>query len=332
MSVKVANNRFILSSLHAGFYQQMFRGISGFQELGCKLVREAEVAHVFRELSRLEEIASMLCNLPIKEFRLIGQYYKGLHARRLGQNVGGVFEKVAEKSRTYKARALMSLAAVEGRKGNYDGELDYFTEALKTADSPSLIVEVSRCIAVVKAKEGFHPQSLKDLEKIAPMLRYASPFVRCQYFNSSAVELAEVGRIEEARNISNIVLASSYAFAYPEWRETGDEVDVKAYRLSRSAVSFAQKPVQQNVLYLPERERQEYSPSPFQPKGIVVKLNTWKSKMVKEPNGEDELDFSKMSDKDKLFKIIELSSNEDITDDQLDQILDAVIRITSKRT
>ena len=54
--------------------------------------------------------------------------------------------------------------------------------------------------------------------------------------------------------------------------------------------------------------------------------------MVKEPNGNDEVDFSKMTDKEKLFKIIELSSNEDITDDQLDKILDAVIRITSKRT
>ena len=37
MSIKVPTNRFIVSSLRAGFYQQLFKGISGFHELGHKL-------------------------------------------------------------------------------------------------------------------------------------------------------------------------------------------------------------------------------------------------------------------------------------------------------
>lgn len=263
---------------------------------------------MFRELSRLEEVASMLCNLPIKEFRLIGQYYKGLHARRMGQNVSGVFEKVAEESRTYKARALMSLAAIEGRKGNYDGEHDYFTEALKTADNPSLIVEVSRCIAVVKAKEGFHPQSLKDLEKTSPLLRYANSHVRCQYYNSCAVELCEVGRLEEARNLSNIVLASPYVFAYPEWRETADDIALKAYRQSRSSVAVPREVViQDNIVRLPERA----SIPTFQDEPGRVLYPDWESMVKKDKNGDKDPEIPKdASIADMMIMVMNLMSKE----------------------
>ena len=44
MSVKVASNRFITSSLkgYAGFYQQLLCGVSNLQELGNKLVYAIE--------------------------------------------------------------------------------------------------------------------------------------------------------------------------------------------------------------------------------------------------------------------------------------------------
>lgn len=328
MSIKVASNRFIVSSLRAGFYQQLFRDISGFQELGCRLVLEAETAHAFRQGSRVEEIIPFLCNLPIREHQLIGQYYKGLRIQRTGQNANYIFERVAEQSSTYKAKALMSLAASEAYQGNYNEEHRFFTEALKTTNNLSLIVEASRCMAVVRAKERDHKQAIKEFEKIFPLIKHAAPNFYYQYLNSFAVELAEVGRLEEASNICDVILASPYAFAYPEWRETAEEIRLKLYR-SRSVVSFTQV-APYNVVPLPERSI-KVTESTEQP-GKLLSYTDWTKKMVKEPNGNDELDFSKMSDKDKLFKIIELSSTEDITDDQLDQILDAVIRITSKRT
>ena len=145
----------------------------------------------------------------------------------------------------------MSLALAETRRNDYDEAHRYVAEALKTTNSPSLIVEASRCIAVVKAKEGFHPQSLKDLERIAPLIRSANSHVRYQYLNSLAVELAEVGRLEEASNICDVLLASPYLFAYPEWRETAEEIHLKLYR-SRSVISVTQvAPL--NVVSLPER-------------------------------------------------------------------------------
>lgn len=341
MSVKVPKNRLILSSSLQGsgeLYQYLVGRICGIQSFGDLLIEKAETARVFRITNDLETFAAILSNFPVKEYRLIGHYYQGLSGCWRGENPRQIFEDVFEGSHTYKAKALIGLAALEAQKGNYDSELHLFTQALKFTTSLSLSTEIYRSIAVVKAKEGFHPQSLKDLEKISSWLRYASPYVRCQYYNSLAVELGEAGRIEEARNISNIVLASPYVIAYPEWRETSEEINLRGYRTSRSILSLNHSALNlNNVLRLPlpehniESGSEHLSRSPSHQQASVTSLQEWKSKMGKEPNGNDELDFSKMTDKEKLFKIIELSSNEDITDDQLDRILDAVIRITSKR-
>jgi len=45
--------------------------------------------------------------------------------------------------------------------------------------------------------------------------------------NGFAVELLEVGRIAEARNVCNIVLASPVAAAYPACRETSMDIDLR---------------------------------------------------------------------------------------------------------
>ena len=44
------------------------------------------------------------------------------------------------------------------------------------------------------------------------------------YLNSLAVELGEVGRKYEARNVIKHVLESPFTIAYPEWLETADDL------------------------------------------------------------------------------------------------------------
>jgi hypothetical protein len=332
MSIKVATSRFMLSSLRAGFYQQILRGISGFQELGHRLVKEIDIAQTYRQDNRVIEIASILGSLPLKEHQLIGQYYEAWLGQKTGKDGRSIFERVAEESRTYKTKALMSLAATEARRGNYGEEFRYFTEALKTTDNPSLIVEVSRSIAVVKAKEGFHPQSLKDLERIGPLLRYTNPLARYQYYNSCAVELCEVGRIEEARNISNIVLASPYINAYPEWRETRYDIERKGYS-SRSAVFVALTSTQQNVVLLPLSEGQKtYARNPFQPPATVRSIDEWK-KMPKKKNGDKKDDFAlpaNPTERDIFFRIMHLASQDGLSEKKLWKMLEAVERISEE--
>ena len=328
MSINVASNRFILSSLRAGFYQQLFKGISGFQELGHRLVKEIETAQAFRQDSRVIELALILGNLPIKEHQLIGQYYKAWLGQKKGENAHGVFERVAEESRTYKSKALLSLATTEARRGNYDEELRYFREASKSTNNPSLIVEVSRGIGVVRAKEGDHKQAIKEFERIFPLVRHAKPIFYYQYLNSFAVELAEVGRLEEASRICDVILASPYAFAYPEWRETAEEIRLKLYR-SRSFVSFTQVAPYNNVVPLPERSY-EVIKTAKQP-GKVLSYTDWTNKMVKEPNGNgDEEKLDDLGSGDLVMKLLNLVTDDAVTDEQRRKILEYAAEVISQ--
>ena len=79
-------------------------------------------------------------------------------------------------------------------------------------------------IATVKGREGFHQSALTDMESLIPILRYAEPRLFFDLLNSYATELGTVGRLNEARNVSSIVLASPFIHAYPEWRETAEEL------------------------------------------------------------------------------------------------------------
>jgi hypothetical protein len=223
MSVKVANNRFMVFSL-AGFYQQILNGALSLQELGNRVVKQAEAAFYLRQIDILKELGSLLSNLPIKEYQLIGQYYLGWCEYYEGSSEPKIFENVLENSAIYRPKALMSLAAIEARKGDYASEAYYFTEAKKHADSITTLIKASKGLAVAKAKEGFPASALIDLESIVPLVRHAEPFVYFDFLNSYAVELGRAGRKSEARNISRMVLASPFAPAYPEWRETAQEL------------------------------------------------------------------------------------------------------------
>jgi tetratricopeptide (TPR) repeat protein len=305
MSVKVANSRFISFSLQrfGELYQHLLSGISSFEELGNRLIKQADLARTMRRTDVLDEVVVMLTALPMQEHQLIGQYYKGLSKYLKGGTPQGIFEQVFEKSSSYKAKSLIALAALEARKSNYESELQFFTQALKFADSLPTLLEIYRSIAVVKAKEGFHQRSINELESISPYIRYAGPYHYCQYLNSYAVELGEVGRIEEAQKVSRITLASPFAFAYPEWRETEQDLALLGYK-SRSSVRV--KTIPGNLLYLPEREVSD-TPVVQDEDARLFDLEEWKEKkMVKEPNGDEEINPDKMTEQDMVMKLIQM--------------------------
>jgi uncharacterized membrane protein (UPF0136 family) len=339
MSVTVANSRFITSSLQksVGFYQQILKGALNFQELGGRLLKEAEASFYLRQVDSLKEFGLLLSNLPIKEYRLIGQYYLGWCEYYNGSNETRIFEHVLENSTAYRPKALMSLAAIEARKGNPALEVYYFTEAIKYATSITTVLKATKGIAVVKAREGFHPSALKDLESVLPLIKYAEPIPCFDFLNSYSVELGEIGRTLEAQNVSNIVLASPCIFAYPEWRETGAEIALRGYK-SRSSVpviqSFLEPKKAKNVLRLPERERPESTRrSPFFQPSDVTSLEDWKNKMVKEPNGDngDEKKLDEMNDKDLFMELMRVASDDSITSRKLRKMVDAIKKIASEK-
>jgi tetratricopeptide (TPR) repeat protein len=320
MSVKVAKNRLIDSSLK-GFYQYLSSGILGFRVLGERLIDEAENAQAFRQTDKLEELSSILCNFPLREYRPIGQYYLAWCSCRKNQGAVQTFEQVIETSTRYRARALLDLGTSIAGKGEFNSALKYYQQAIRYAHDHRALTQAIRSVAAVKGIEGFHNQALKDFERIAPIVRHSPPIEKYQYLNSLAVELKEVGRITEARNMCRIVLASPYAFAYPEWHQTAEELRGP----NRSFAVIDPSPAKiGKLLTMPVTE--PVAPVKQDRPAPVVSLQDWKEKMVKQPNGDDK----PKNEKDLFFEAMEIFSSTKISEKKKREMLEAIKKIASQ--
>jgi hypothetical protein len=230
--------------------------------------------------------------------------------------------------------------------GNFQSALPIYVEAGRAARARECsdiftLAQTQRQIAILKSINGDHTGAVTHLENLHSITRTASlqyPSLWYDYLNSFAVELGEIGRLEEARNLSRIVLATPYASAYPEWQETGKDLALKGYRPPRSVVSFARttpacnifhSPC--NILRLPERELGDNPISPFSKPAGVVSLKDWKKKMVKEPNGnnaKDELPEN-MTEKDMIIKLLQLTAYEGVNEAKLRKVLEYALKVMS---
>ena len=201
--------------------------------------------------------------------------------------------------------------------------ISFYNEALRTAPAISEHISVRLGIATVKGREGFHQSSLNDMESLIPILRYAEPRLFFDMLNSYATELGEVGRKDEARNIMRVVLASPFIQAYPEWRETAEEL--RPSRRSFVALSSTHY----NIPSLPEREPIEEPSLEFNP-ARVFNFAKLKQKIVREKqdtNLAKQLD--KMSLRDLGFKLLEIITQHRPTKRQLRAIIDFALHLLS---
>jgi hypothetical protein len=297
----------------------LLRGAAGYKELGERIVAEVKVAHSFRRADRVRDLSNILIRIPIKEYQLIARYYLVWCEFKAGRYDVEALESIIEQSRTYKFQALLSRAAVEAYRGKPERALYFYTESLRASATVSERLGASMAIAVEKAKEGFHASALKDIEALLPLIRHAEPRLYFDLLNSYAVELGQAGRLCEARNICQVVLASPFAYAYPEWRETAEELRPA----SRSFTSVGHKNAgRARLLHLPQVERRSpprLAPRPAQ----VVSLPEWKQKAALK-------DSTTIIDERYYFTdIIKRISAGDVTPDHFRRIHKAVVEILS---
>ena len=351
----------VLADLHNAsgtdeFYQQiaqwLLKSISTEQAingLGRRLIAIAHRAFTFRQIEIVEQASQMLMSLPLSDqYRSIGLYYHSLNLRRQGQvaeaqtTLEGLVDRVSVQ---YRGRVIMSLAGLATDRGDFQSALPLYIEAGRAAYDKNwrdwfTCLTTQRMLSVIKGVDGNHSGALADLESLFPIARtigrwYPNEFYN--YLNSLAIELGEVGRLEEASNVCKIVLASPLLSAYPEWRETWDDIQVRRYRTSRSVLLLNHSALNiDNIVRLPLAERDEdASPeksyrSPFHQQASVTVLKAWKEgKMVKEPNGDEKKD-EEMDDRDVFMEIMRLSSQQGMSSKRLWEILEAVRKVTSK--
>jgi len=115
-------------------------------------------------------------------------------------------------------------------------------------------------IAIVRSIHGDHKQALKDIENLFPLVSVIAkryPPLYYSFLNSLAIELGEVGRIQEAKAVCEIAFKSPFAAVYPEFAQTRDELEAKRTCATPSvvAVSVASLPKAQ-----PEPQAKPVSP------------------------------------------------------------------------
>jgi hypothetical protein len=312
--------------------------------VGNELLAIAGDGYGLRQLHVVEQVVEALLRLPLSsQFASAVRYFEALCVLRRGElaEARAILEAVAEEAPlAYRSKAMLTLAALSHESGDPESSLVFCVEASRAAASngwcdPKTLVISQRNIAIHKSLKGDHRGALADLENLFPLVRAvgtSKPYVYYDYLNSLAVELCEAGRLEEALRASEIVIASPYASAYPEWHETRKDISLKAYRTPRSFVAFKYSDVRsENVFRLPVPGI--VSPSAISSGGRAKILNytNWKKKMVKEPynnerggNGADEV-----SDRQMLLKIVELASTDDLPDDALRDMVEALQSIVS---
>jgi hypothetical protein len=175
----------------------------------------------------------------------------------------------------------------------------------------------------------------------------SQPRVYYDYMNSLGVELCLVGRLEEAKNVSQIAVASAFARAYPEWRETRNEITLRKCGASRSVVAFDQAPARaassrgaresEKLVHLAAPRRDDslsaIEPSPAMKPARVLSMQEWIKKMPKQSNTRPQdkttpkpttdkekqarlLELRKLDTRDLLLSVMKAISDEDISDDQ----------------
>ena len=354
--------------LYQGIAQNLIRGLNTKQALSsfaARVISVADNAYAFRRLDMVGCAGQLLLSLPIsRQLESIGNYYKALSLNQGGRgDTDGarlLLEGVAHSaSSEYRARAMLALGSNSVAVGDHQTAMAFYRELtrLKTRDNsfnPVTLCVTGRMAAVVKVINGDHRGALSDLESMLPLARMASsvqPYAYYDYLNTLAVELGELGRLHQARRASEIAIDSPFARAYPEWRDTFEDIEAKSRRSSRSIVGFRQpnretekdgqclsREETDNLLRLP-------APEPRPPSGRadharvtqarVLNFQQWKT-MVKAssrttPQGVTAEQRNRMTTGEKLIRLMDLISQDETDDETIDRILEAVEQIILSR-
>jgi tetratricopeptide (TPR) repeat protein len=345
-----------------------------YQQIASKLIKAADEARVWISLANqlitlaehaldlkqtetLEQISQILTNAPLpRKYRNIGYFYQVFCLKRRGEINGAQanFQQLAESPDlplNFRARARQVLGAIYLDKGQVNEALRSCAEATRMASTrqgndPLTMFNAQSLIGICKSINGDHRGALLQFENVLPLVQVlapSQPLVHYVYINSLAVELSELGRLEEAQRLTEIAVTSPYAAHYPEWHETKLEIlgKIQQQRPSPSVVSNSAWPpapspqasgfqASSNVIALPTTPRPMagVSASTGQSQSAqIIAYHGWKQVSPKATNGAPEKftpgDLQQMSIADKQHALLQVIYSEDVTHDQLDRMLDA---------
>lgn len=339
-------------------------------EIGDALTTMAQNAYASRRLDLIEQASKALISLPLaSEYNSAGRYFGALERiRRRDYDTAEMLltSVLSDSPHRYTARATQSLGAVFHARGDLRSALELYIEAGRRSIANGLVdpltaLYAQQAISIVKGTIGDHVGALESLERTLPFARAVGSTHRqayCHFLNSLAVELTEVGRIEQARRICEVTVSSPYAGAYPEWHETLAEIASKQRRPSRAVIAVPPLPRHSSGTRLPNQAsrtsrgeakktfnlvspltRPPQNPSPEYGQAEastarVLDFQQWKRRVIPDAAQLGALSSEQrieMSTGEKLIRLMDLISHDDTDDETIDVILEAVEAIVLGR-
>ena len=229
-------------------------------ELASRLAALAEALYTNRAVEPLREAADLLASLPEPRAKAAGLFYQAMC-----ECIAGTDEKAEPLLRAvigmncapkYQARALQSLGIIHRYANDTAQAAELYRRAMRQGEKYQDFVTVIRAgmtIAELSTSEGDHRTSLKHLKAIRPAIEIAArfaPFYIPAWCNDVAIDLAGLGRFEEAQRFAAYAISSPYARAYPEWRETAQDIEQarEAIAAHKSILRVEAKPTRARAL------------------------------------------------------------------------------------
>jgi hypothetical protein len=308
------------------------------------LVALADQAITTRQTRKLSVISNGLLKLPLPDdIEYIQRYYQAVALHDFGRGDSeralSLQLEVAERAPLkYRARGLDAAGAIFLRQSRIAEASRLYAEAARIDDNLFLSDPLSHIrritnVSIILAEQGDQKSSLKVLEAAKPRIDNLAGYYPAEYgnyLNNYTVGLSEYGRIEEAGHYINLALASPFAFAYPEWRETRDELERRGWRSSRSVVAVPGKvSLDNNVTYIRSalgKSSPVHSTGPCAPAKVLTSSKWKKTSMNKQPGpglGKQQFDkLKELSHIEKQNEVVKLILLEGTEDDFLDYVIE----------
>jgi tetratricopeptide (TPR) repeat protein len=322
-------------------------------------IKLGERAQALRNADALLRAGQGILNLSLgAEISAIGSFYIALSLNRARpsayQEANRILIDVADHGpAVFRAKALVAVGANSQVNGDLATAASVQADALRIATDcgPGGVHSVC-CIQIQTARtrsvDGDYKSALGILESLSPYIHSLGHEYLALvhfYYNNLAVLLAKNGRTEQARSLSKILLASPFLESYPEWQETCADLATRVqptpplvFHLGApSADPAPSSSFQSNVLMLPANKDAAVSPAappstayPVR-RAKVLHLNAWKKKnQPKLVNPPPRLKIFReqiplLTTQQKQAAILRLILSDDITDLQLNRVLESVI-------
>ena len=208
------------------------------------LAQIAAQASALRDVDSVDLASQIIVALPVSAQRKnIAVCDQGFCLNRKGafEAAREIADQLLEQSLSprLRSRSLLIKAASYFYSGAIDQSLEFYVEAGRIArecDSTALVNSL-RMAAIIKSMHGDHDKAAADLESLVPLACQISSHDAEAYaatLNSYAVQLGEIGHVEQALNVVSRVAA--FSSLVPQITDTIAELQSKLPTRKHSVV------------------------------------------------------------------------------------------------